>query len=80
MERFFFHLKTPSAMQRDETGIELGSMEEARAEAVNAIPGLAADLLRVGTDPMNCELIIVPQSGKGQAVVRFLDLVKGRQR
>jgi hypothetical protein len=58
--------------------MELGSSEEARAEALRAIPALAADLLREGTDPMACELIIEDRSHDHQMIVRFTDLVRAR--
>lgn len=58
MAMFFFHLLTPHGLERDEWGIEIGSVEEARTKAREAIPDLAGELLQDGVDPMRCALIV----------------------
>lgn len=51
MPMFYFHLRTPRGLERDEVGIDIASAEAAYLEAARAIPDLAVELLRAGESP-----------------------------
>jgi hypothetical protein len=71
MGRFFFHVKTPDKLQRDQIGVDFESTEEAFLNAHEAIPGLAADLLQEGIDPMACEIIVEDEKQQQLFVLPF---------
>ena len=52
MPLFFFHLRTPDGLDRDDAGLEWLDLETAYLEACRAIPGMAAELIGKGVDPM----------------------------
>ncbi|MBX9661047.1 MAG: hypothetical protein K2X00_21015 [Nitrospiraceae bacterium] len=51
MPLFFFHLRSPAGLDRDEIGLDLDGLEIAYLEACASIPNMAADLLKRKAKP-----------------------------
>jgi hypothetical protein len=78
MSTFYFHLLTPDGVERDDIGIELVGIEDAQREARQAIPEIAASLLREGRNPMQCSFSIEGEAGRISTILPFQALVKAR--
>lgn len=53
MPLYFFHLRTPAGLEPDEVGLECPSVEVAYLEACRTMPGMAAELVHQGWNPMH---------------------------
>lgn len=51
MPQFYFHLRAPAGLERDEIGVPLKGIEEAYLEACHTIPLLSAELVRKRAGP-----------------------------
>lgn len=80
MRLFFFHIKTNDQLQRDEIGMRCESPEKAYREGYEAIPELAAELLRDGIDPMACELIVEDEAHQRLFTIPFTARLKQQSR
>ena len=58
MPQFYFHLRTPRGLERDQFGLQQPSLDEAYLEACRAIPELCVDLLHEGIAPLACAFVI----------------------
>lgn len=63
MERLFFHLRTECGLEPDREGIDLPGLDRAYLEACRAIPGLAAEFIAAGRDPMDFRFEITREDG-----------------
>lgn len=51
MPWFYFHLRGPKGLERDDTGLDLAGIEAAYLEAYRTVPGLGADLTAQEMNP-----------------------------
>ncbi|AWN40759.1 DUF6894 family protein [Methylobacterium durans] len=58
MPWFYFHLRTPAGLERDDVGLDLIGIEAAYLDACRAIPTLTTELLAKKTDPWRCRFEI----------------------
>lgn len=63
MPRFFFHLRTDRGLETDSDGVEFSDLDRAIQEAHRAVPGMAADFLTQGRDPMDFCFQITGEDG-----------------
>lgn len=75
MPRYFFHLRTPHGLERDDTGLDFAALEDAYLEACEAIPSLAADALRNRQHPTDYAFHISDASGRTLLDVPFTEMV-----
>ncbi|WP_336486699.1 DUF6894 family protein [Methylobacterium nigriterrae] len=80
MPRFHLHVRTPTAVHRDEEGSSFASLEQAYLEACHAIPDIAADLRqsrlrRVGDDPFSYCFEITDTEGRVLMDVPFMEIL-----
>lgn len=71
-------LKTPTGIAPGETLTPFSSFEAACCDVYAAMPATAADLLRVGIDPMDCSYIVRSEDGRDMTEIFFSELVRGR--
>jgi hypothetical protein len=64
MPWFYFHLRGPKGLERDEVGLELASVEAAYLGAYRAIPGMSADLIHEKANPFRYAFEIADASGR----------------
>ena len=76
MRDFYFHLQTPQGLQPAEVAISCEGPEAAFMEACRVIPGIAAEMLRDGYDPMACQFIIRNRQGEEIFTVPFSELIR----
>src|SRR5215472_6229026 len=55
---FYFHLQTPEGLEPADFALWCEGPEDAFVEACRAIPGIAAEMLLEGRDPMECQFLI----------------------
>ncbi|MFE1598601.1 DUF6894 family protein [Methylobacterium sp. ID0610] len=75
MPLYFFHLRTPGGAARDAFGLQLSGFEDAYLEAFQAVPGMAADLVKEQCDPMCCGFMIMDAEGQPLADLPFTDVL-----
>ena len=51
MPVYFFHLRGPAGLDRDETGVDFADLDAAYLDAYRTVPTLSAELIRNGSDP-----------------------------
>jgi hypothetical protein len=73
---FYFHLKSPDALERDDEGVECEDIEQAYLRVCEAIPDVAAEILRNRKDPMRFSFLIANQHGQLLMTVPFTELVR----
>lgn len=77
MPLFFFHLRTPRGLDRDDAGTTFPGLDEAYLDVCRAIPDMVGDLLRDGHDPLRCTFEIADDRGRLVMDVPFAErLVK----
>ncbi len=76
MPMFFFHLRAPEGLERDEIGLDCPDFEAAYLEAYGSIPELTADLIRRGRNPMECAFEIEDAEGKLLITLPFMERVQ----
>ncbi|MDR7039847.1 hypothetical protein J2X36_004625 [Methylobacterium sp. BE186] len=80
MPWFYFHLRTPAGLERDDIGLELIGIEAAYLDACQAIPTMAADLSGKKVDPRRCRFEIADSAGRALLEVPFTEILdKGRR-
>lgn len=72
---YFFHLKTPKQLERDDVGIVCENLEAAYLTVCRTIPDVAGDVLRERQNPMECSYIIADEKGMTMFEVPFFELV-----
>ena len=80
MPVYFFHLQTPSRFERDEVGLDCADLEAAYLQACHAMPGLTADFLRDGRNPMEHAFEIADAEGSVLLELPFTELVRHGRR
>jgi len=73
---FYFHLQTPEGLEPADFAVWCEGPEDAFAEACRAIPGIAAEMLLEGRDPMECQFLIHNGQGNEIFTVPFAELIK----
>lgn len=73
---FYFHLQTPEGLEPAEFAVWCEGPEEAFVEACRAIPDIAAEMLRDGRDPMDCQFLIHNGQGDEMFIVPFAELIR----
>ena len=63
VKRHFFHLRTDRGLEPDGEGLLLPDLDRACLEARRAIPGLAAEFIAAGRDPMDFRFEITDGDG-----------------
>src|SRR5215469_3686204 len=76
MPRFFFHIRSPAGLERDDLGVDLRDIEVAHLEARRAMAGISADLVQEGRDPAEHYFEITDGRGRTVMEVPFV----GRRR
>jgi hypothetical protein len=76
MRDFYFHLQTPEGLETANFAVWCEGPEEAFVEACRAIPDIAAEMLREGRDPMECQFLIHNGKGEEMFAVPFSELIK----
>ena len=71
MPLFYFHLRTPDGLDRDEEGLDIPSLERAYLDACRTIPGLSAEFLEDGRNPLDCAFVIAGADGATLMEVPF---------
>lgn len=80
MPWFYFHLRGPKGLERDEIGLELASVEAAYLGAYRAIPGMSTDLIHEKADPFRYFFEIKDAGGTLLMEVPFTEVLdRGRQ-
>ena len=80
MPWFYFHLRTPAGLERDDLGLELAGIEAAYLDGCRAIPTMAADLMKKRVDPQRCCFEIADSEGQVLLEVPFTEILdKGRK-
>lgn len=78
MRTFFFHLRTPAGLERDDVGLVFGSIEEAMLAAAETIPAVAGDLIGEGHALADCAYVIAGEDGVALADMPFGELERPR--
>jgi hypothetical protein len=73
---FYFHLQTPEGLEPADFAVWCEGPEDAFVEACRAIPDIAADMVRDGRDPMECQFLIHNGKGDEMFMVPFSELIK----
>lgn len=76
VRKFFLHLKSPDAIDRDDIGLACEDLEHAYLQACEAIPDVAAEILRNRRDPMKYSFLIENEAGERLMTVPFSELVQ----
>ena len=80
MPLYFFHLRSRSRYERDEEGLDCADLETAYMAACDAMPGLAADLLREGRNPMEHAFEVADAEGSPLLELPFTEMVRDGRR
>jgi hypothetical protein len=80
MPWFHFHLRTPTGLERDDTGLEFASVEAAYLEVWHTIPEISADLARTKADLGQYVFEITDASGRLLMEVPFAERLRSGQR
>ena len=75
MHRFYFHLRTPKGLERDEIGLELAGVEAAYLDACRAIPDMSAALVKQKRDPLRYGFEIADAAGQFLMEVPFSEML-----
>jgi len=76
MSRFFFQVRTDTALIDDPEGIEFPHLEAARAEAIAGLRQLAAEALRQNLPASNRQVDICDAAGLLLATVSVQDAIR----
>jgi hypothetical protein len=75
MPLFYFHLRGPKGLERDDVGLELACVEAAYLGACQAVPGMSADLAREETNPARYAFEITDARGNLLMDVPFTEVL-----
>ncbi len=80
MPLFYFHLRGPKGLGRDEVGLELPDVEAAYLGACQAVPGMSADLVHEAANPARHAFEIADAKGNFLMDVPFTEVLdRGHQ-
>jgi hypothetical protein len=80
MPRFFFHLRSPTGLERDDIGLDLDGVEAAYLGAYAAIPEMTLDLLREKANPYQHAFEIMDAAGNLLMEVLFSEVLNSGQK
>ena len=75
MTRFYFHLNECGDQTLDEEGLELGSIEEARHQAMRCAREIMADEVSQGRLCLSCNIRIADASGSTVLMLPFREVL-----
>ncbi|MBP1182105.1 DUF6894 family protein [Methylobacterium sp. PvR107] len=75
MPLFYFHLRGPNGLERDDVGLELPCVDAAYLGACRAVPGMSADLAREETNPARYAFEITDACGNLLMDVPFTEVL-----
>jgi hypothetical protein len=75
MPWFYFHLRGPEGLERDDIGLELANVEAAYLGACRSVPGMSADLIYETANPMRYAFEITDASGGLLMEVPFTEVL-----
>ena len=78
MPRFFFHLHDVSGLVPDEEGREFGSIDSARAHALQGIRSIISDDAKSGTIDVTLTLEVADESGVSLFTLGFDEAIQMR--
>ena len=76
MSRYYFHIRTPHGLARDADGLELDSLEEARAVAKIAAREAIVEMVYEGEIRLDLTIEVADEHGTPMLAVRYTDVVK----
>jgi hypothetical protein len=80
MPWFYFHLRGPEGLERDDIGLELANVEAAYLGACQSVPGMSAELIFETANPMRYAFEITDASGGLLMEVPFTEVLdRGRK-
>ena len=77
MPRFYFHLRSPAGLDRDDIGLDLEGVEAAYLDACASVPSMIMDLLQRNASPYQHTFEIVDSSGNLLTEVPFAEQPRG---
>ena len=80
MPWFYFHLRTPTVLERDDTGLEFAGIEVAYLEACHSVPEMSADLVRQKVNPARYAFEIADAAGTLLMEVPFSEVLDRSRR
>jgi hypothetical protein len=80
MPRFFVHIKERDHLLLDEDGVDLPTVEDARAQALGAARQLWTDAIRGGTDVDVDGFVITDETGREVVTVPIEEALPKRAR
>ena len=63
MPRYYFDIHANESLDRDDDGHELPNLEAVRKETMRALPGIAHDEVRKGSDRQNFVCLVTDEDG-----------------
>ena len=75
MPWFYFHLRTPMGLERDDAGLEFASIEAAYLEACHTVPEMSADLVRRKANPARYVFEITDGCDRALIEVPFAEIL-----
>ena len=78
MPRFYFHLATGDAYERDEIGSELNDANEAYLEAFETAQQISVDLIREHRNPMGCRFEVSDAQDRVLFTLPFAEILGRR--
>lgn len=80
MPLFYFHLRNPQGLNRDQIGLEFPSVEAAYLEACHTVPEISADLVRKKANPARYAFEITDEDDRLLMEVPFAEVLdRGRK-
>ena len=80
MPLFYFHLRGPKGLERDDVGLEFASLEVAYLEACRSVPTMGAELAHTEKNPARYAFEITDASGALLMEVPFTEVLdRGRK-
>lgn len=76
MPWFYFHLRSPKGLERDDLGLEFASVEAAYLEACHTVPGMSAELACQKVDPSRYAFEISDLDGRLLMEVPFTEILR----
>lgn len=76
MPLYHFHLRNAAGLEPDEIGLEYPTLEEAYLEACRTVPGMAAEFVQAGRNPMEYAFEIADESGTLLLEIPFGEMLR----
>ena len=80
MPRFFFHLRTPAGLERDDIGLDLDGVERAYLDAYASIPAMGVDMLLEKANPYRYAFEIMDEGGNLLMEVPFSEALDEKKK